>query len=69
MKNVADYISRQVSKAIKGMNWNGSGIKKIQEMFTKGEINRYNIVDVLDSFNHKKDKDGNIINQTELGDS
>ena len=69
MKNVADYISRQVSKAIKGMNWNGSGIKKIQEMFTKGEINRYIIVDVLDSFNHKKDKDGNIINQTELGDS
>lgn len=69
MKNVADYISRQASKAIKGMNWNGSGIKKIQEMFTKGEINRYNIVDVLDSFNHKKDKDGNIKNQTELGDS
>ena len=69
INNVSKYITKQAFKAISGMNWNASGIKKIQKMFDKGEINRYDIVEFLDNFNHKKDKDGNVISETQQGDT
>ena len=69
INNVSKYITKQAFKAISGMNWNASGIKKIQKMFDKGEINRYDIVEFLDNFNHKTDKDGNVISETQQGDT
>lgn len=69
INNVSKYITKQAFKAISGMNWNASGIKKIQKMFDKGEINRYDIVEFLDNFNHKKDKEGNVISETQQGDT